>query len=437
MKLFQQLLVAPAALGLLAPMSVDAAEVNFKGISDYAPATQEFKAASELSDIHPTDWTFQALTEIRNSRGCNVALPTGVITRTEAAAVLNKCIGDASQLNEAELRLVDEFAPELATIKGNSDLVNNSVFEAGSFSSTTVLGGNSNMNFGAVNQSANEELQGNYELKYKLSSSFTGEDNLIAVMELGNSPSNSLGIYPESSKGTTGSGSAKGPELTDLYYAFPFKGTTVCVGALMDGDACLAGTYTAYGEKVYNGANDYWAEGVGNGTAIGINKVFDNGWNVSGNIQGASQGVLAAGSDNFTGQVGYDGDGYGGAITYSDFDGDDTAYGIGVYFTNEGWPTISVGYDKQDSATAGADDTNSFIIGASGDVGPGTLGGSWQSIETLSGTSAKAKASYEVYYDYSVNDNVTVTPSLWIVEDNGAVATDDTTGYALTVGFKF
>ena len=36
MKLFQQLLVAPAALGLLAPLSVSASEVNLDAISNYS-----------------------------------------------------------------------------------------------------------------------------------------------------------------------------------------------------------------------------------------------------------------------------------------------------------------------------------------------------------------------------------------------------------------
>ena len=36
MKLFQQLLVAPAAIGLLAPLSVTASEVNFDAISKYS-----------------------------------------------------------------------------------------------------------------------------------------------------------------------------------------------------------------------------------------------------------------------------------------------------------------------------------------------------------------------------------------------------------------
>ena len=36
MKLFQQLLVAPAALGLIAPMAANAAELNLNGVSDYS-----------------------------------------------------------------------------------------------------------------------------------------------------------------------------------------------------------------------------------------------------------------------------------------------------------------------------------------------------------------------------------------------------------------
>ena len=40
MKLFQQLLVAPAALGLLAT-GVNAAELNINGVSDYAASADQ------------------------------------------------------------------------------------------------------------------------------------------------------------------------------------------------------------------------------------------------------------------------------------------------------------------------------------------------------------------------------------------------------------
>ena len=56
MKLFQQLLIAPAALGLLAPLSVSASEVNLDAISNYSDDTLEidgdsFKQKSSSNDL--------------------------------------------------------------------------------------------------------------------------------------------------------------------------------------------------------------------------------------------------------------------------------------------------------------------------------------------------------------------------------------------------
>ena len=46
MKLFQQFLVAPAALGLLAPLSVSASEINLDAISNYSDDNLEIDANS-------------------------------------------------------------------------------------------------------------------------------------------------------------------------------------------------------------------------------------------------------------------------------------------------------------------------------------------------------------------------------------------------------
>ena len=46
MKLFQQLLVAPAALGLLAPLSASASEINLDAISNYSEGDLEIDANS-------------------------------------------------------------------------------------------------------------------------------------------------------------------------------------------------------------------------------------------------------------------------------------------------------------------------------------------------------------------------------------------------------
>ena len=117
MKLFQQLLVAPAALGLLAPMAANAAELNINGVSDYSASSEEVKGISNFSDVHPTDWAYQALNNLAARHGCKVTSPTGSMTRYEAAALLNSCLSNVAQVNEEERRLISEFGPELADIK--------------------------------------------------------------------------------------------------------------------------------------------------------------------------------------------------------------------------------------------------------------------------------------------------------------------------------
>ena len=62
MKLFQQMLVAPAALGILAPLAVvnspaaNAAELNINGVSDYAAhsldnSLDQVTSVSQFSDV--------------------------------------------------------------------------------------------------------------------------------------------------------------------------------------------------------------------------------------------------------------------------------------------------------------------------------------------------------------------------------------------------
>ena len=70
-----------------------------------------------MSDIHPGDWTYLALKEVRKDRKCKIVMPQGVITRVEAASFLNQCIGKSNALSDIEFYLVDKFYIELATIR--------------------------------------------------------------------------------------------------------------------------------------------------------------------------------------------------------------------------------------------------------------------------------------------------------------------------------
>ena len=118
MKLFQQLLVAPAALGLMAPLAANAAELNINGVSDYAASSEQVTSISQFSDVRPTDWAYQALTELAERHDCATATPSGSMTRYEAAALLNACLDNVVEVTEDVRRLLNEFGPELAVLKG-------------------------------------------------------------------------------------------------------------------------------------------------------------------------------------------------------------------------------------------------------------------------------------------------------------------------------
>ena len=95
MKLFQQLLVAPAAVGFLAT-GASAADLNINGVSDYADASvdglEQVTSITQFSDVYPTDWAYQALSNLIERYGCVAGYPNGTfrgnraMTRYEAAA---------------------------------------------------------------------------------------------------------------------------------------------------------------------------------------------------------------------------------------------------------------------------------------------------------------------------------------------------------------
>ena len=78
MTLIRQLLVAPAALGLLAPLAVvngpaaHAAELNINGVSDYAADAEQVTSVTQFSDVDPTDWAYQALANLVETYGLSL-----------------------------------------------------------------------------------------------------------------------------------------------------------------------------------------------------------------------------------------------------------------------------------------------------------------------------------------------------------------------------
>ncbi|KZR93318.1 Carbohydrate-selective porin, OprB family [Synechococcus sp. MIT S9509] len=163
MKFFKQLLVAPAALGLLAPMAAGATEVNVAGVSDYASVSEgavsveQVTSITQFSDVYPTDWAYQALSNLIERYGCVAGYPNGTyrgnraMTRFEAAALLNACLDRVTEVTDELKRLMKEFEKELAIVKGRVDGLEARVgeLEAMQFSTTTKLEGQTSFVLGA------------------------------------------------------------------------------------------------------------------------------------------------------------------------------------------------------------------------------------------------------------------------------------------------
>ena len=159
MKLFQQLLVAPAALGLMAPMAANAADLNIQGVSDYSASGEQVTSINQFADVQPYDWAYQALSNLIERYGCVAGYPSGsylgnrAMTRFEAAALLNACLDRVTEVTDELRRLLKEFEQELAVLKGRVDGLEARVgeLEATQFSTTTKLEGQASFVLGANN----------------------------------------------------------------------------------------------------------------------------------------------------------------------------------------------------------------------------------------------------------------------------------------------
>ena len=234
MKLFQQLLVAPAALGLLAT-GANAAELNINGVSDYAASADQVTSVTQFSDVYPTDWAYQALAGLVETYGCVAGYPNGTfrgnraMTRYEAAALLNACLDRVTEVTDELRRLMAEFETELAILKGRVDGLEARVgeLEATQFSTTTKLKGKATFVMGAIDSEdagakADDDARSAspYDYRLGLKTSFTGKDLLFARLRAGNMKDNSVfsgGFRKLDVAGMSGNTL----ELDRLYYKFP------------------------------------------------------------------------------------------------------------------------------------------------------------------------------------------------------------------------
>jgi len=290
MKLFQQLLVAPTAIGLLAPVAVSATELNLTDVKAYAPSgsADQVTSINQFSDVRPTDWAFQALSNLIERYGCVAGYPDGTyrgakaMTRYEAAALLNACLDRVTEVTDELKRLMKEFEKELAVLRGRVDGLEAKVgeLEANQFSTTTklkgiatfVVGANSysgdarvnryNASFLGLGASAlgtklsdqAAQLQGatsfNYDVRLIFDTSFTGKDLLRTTLRAGNfsnspygSPVVGLNALEVGFEENCGTGADCGDvvAINRLFYQFPIGSNfTATIGGRVRQDDMLA-----------------------------------------------------------------------------------------------------------------------------------------------------------------------------------------------------
>ncbi len=167
-------------------------------------SNDQVTSVSQLRDVQPTDWAYEALRSLVERYGCIVGYPdrtyrgSRALSRYEFAAGLNACMQQMERLiaaSEAVLRedieklkrLMREFESELAALGARIDNLEGRVafLEDHQFSTTTKLRGE------VIIALSQDFMQGNQAIladrvRLALNTTFTGEDNLVTRLSAGN-----------------------------------------------------------------------------------------------------------------------------------------------------------------------------------------------------------------------------------------------------------
>lgn len=176
LSLLGSLLLAPSSQAESVQLKLDQAETTLANNAivpleersltlappDSETAMEQVTSVSQLTDVKPTDWAYQALKSLVERYGCIVGYPdktyrgNRALSRWEFAAGLNACLDKIQELIAAATadfvkkedletvkKLQEEFAAELASVRGRVDAleVRTATLEKQQFSTTTKLFG--------------------------------------------------------------------------------------------------------------------------------------------------------------------------------------------------------------------------------------------------------------------------------------------------------
>ena len=237
----------------------------------------QITSVSDLRDVAPTDWAYEALRSLVERYGCIVGYPDRTyrgnkpLSRWEFAAGLNACLNTLERLiqeggiSKEDIdklrRLTDEFRAELAALGARVDNLEGRVsfLENHQFSTTTKLqgevvfsianafGSNSgNSTYGNWRNNGKPGAQNSFggqavftdRVRLNFLTSFTGQDQLKVRLQAGNG-GNANGINNNFATATGvnaarlayDDGSDNTVAIDDLWYRFPIGNLTVTIGA--------------------------------------------------------------------------------------------------------------------------------------------------------------------------------------------------------------
>ena len=387
MKLFKRLLVAPATLGLLAPLAVSATEVNLNDVSNYA---REFEMNSK---------TF------------------------------------------------DNSSPKSTLLAGGEGMFDDHSHD-GSFSETTTASFSADFGIGSESgTTTGDALQAYYGFQIDLNTSFTGEDSFDVSLDAGNAGGSVAELDQNSTSDVlTVDGVAYTFPLAGatVFVGDNMDGSTLYSTACAYGgpsnnlDDCGNGT-SALGGGSGTAAGASYEFGDGFAVAVGYTGA------------GSSTAGLATreGEDAYGGQLSYSADSYGYSLTAAKVDGtgnkDRKYYALNGYWTpsETGFiPSVSVGYEIGEAQ--GLADLSQWFVGLQWDeAGPGTFGTAVGTIGASAGNETIASnphydpelLMYEAFYSYDINDSMTITPLVYVKES--VWYNDDKTGLMVKTSFSF
>ncbi len=386
MKLFKSLLVAPATLGLLAPMSATANEVT---ISDFTPAEQLAITNSRVDGLEA---------RLNNVEAGGFAETTTVSFSADFAvgAVDGKGITTSITDGDETLQAVYGFQIDINTNFSGDDSLDISL-DAGNGLSTGAL--------------AEFDLNG--------TTTTGGDTNTPDLLT-----------------------------VDGVSYTFPIGDkATVMVGDNSDGSA-LFNIACVYGgpSNTLDDCGVVKAGITGGGLALGASYDIGSGFTTAVGFQFTETGIATEGNaDQYAFNLAYTADNYGVSYTYAAYENGashtDSYNAFNGYYTLDNGLSISAGYEAgalQNASSDEADETVSYFFGVDTEVGPGTLGVAYGTYGTMTeaATVIPDRMMYEAYYSYEVNDGMTITPLIYTVEGVDA-ADEDETGIMVKTSFSF